>query len=204
MNSHATFHYSIQYQEFRILNSHPFSVMNSYCEFIIMKSNPWIQQWILISEFIYLWFVMNWYKNSESINQKSYTWIHVLMNSYIHFIYEFICIWTHIIISYIWIHIMIVWIYMSMNSYIWIHIWSHINQSGDEGSYSLSALLNFGVFNGPKKNSNCTQFILGLGADKTFTTRWSGGRVQVWVQVQAPACHLAITSDGYSRRQSKV
>ena len=28
---------------------------------------------------------------------------------------------------------------------------------------------------------------------KTFTTRWSGGTVQVWVQVQAPACHLAIS-----------
>ena len=32
----------------------------------------------------------------------------------------------------------------------------------------------------------------------------SGGKVQVWVQVQAPACHLEITSEGYSRRQSKV
>ena len=28
---------------------------------------------------------------------------------------------------------------------------------------------------------------------KTFTTRWSGGTVQVWVQVRAPACHLAIS-----------
>ena len=25
-------------------------------------------------------------------------------------------------------------------------------------------------------------------------TRWSGGRVQVWVQVWAPACHLAISA----------
>ena len=33
----------------------------------------------------------------------------------------------------------------------------------------------------------------GFGADKTFTTRWSGGTVQVWVQVQAPAGHLAIS-----------
>ena len=30
-------------------------------------------------------------------------------------------------------------------------------------------------------------------ADKTFTTRWSGGRVQVWVQVWAPGCLLAIS-----------
>ena len=28
---------------------------------------------------------------------------------------------------------------------------------------------------------------------KTFTTRWSSGRVQVWVQVWAPAGHLAIS-----------
>ena len=28
---------------------------------------------------------------------------------------------------------------------------------------------------------------------KTFKTRWSGGRVQVWVQVWAPAGHLAIS-----------
>ena len=30
------------------------------------------------------------------------------------------------------------------------------------------------------------------------------GRVQVWVQVRAPAGQLAITPEGYSRRQSKV
>ena len=29
---------------------------------------------------------------------------------------------------------------------------------------------------------------------RAFTTRWSGGRVQVWVQVWAPAGHQAITS----------
>ena len=29
--------------------------------------------------------------------------------------------------------------------------------------------------------------------DTTFTTCWSGGRVQVWDQVWAPACHLAIS-----------
>ena len=40
--------------------------------------------------------------------------------------------------------------------------------------------------------------------DKSFTTRQSGCRVQVWVQVLAPACHLAITPEGYSTRQSKV
>ena len=43
-----------------------------------------------------------------------------------------------------------------------------------------------------------------FGADKTSTTHWSGGRVQAWVQVRAPASHLAITPEGYSRRQLKV
>ena len=38
-------------------------------------------------------------------------------------------------------------------------------------------------------HSLCCDF----GGYKTFTTRWSGGRVQVWVQVWAPACHLAIS-----------
>ena len=42
--------------------------------------------------------------------------------------------------------------------------------------------------------------------DKTFTTSWSDCRVQVWVQVLDPACHLAITGtlEGYSRRHAKV
>ena len=35
---------------------------------------------------------------------------------------------------------------------------------------------------------------------KVSTTRWSGCRVQVWVQVWAPACHLAISHKGNSRR----
>ena len=38
-------------------------------------------------------------------------------------------------------------------------------------------------------HSLCCDF----GGYKTFTTRWSGGRVQVWVQVWALACHLAIS-----------
>ena len=38
-------------------------------------------------------------------------------------------------------------------------------------------------------HSLCCDF----GGYKTFTTRWSGGTVQVWVQVWAPACHLAIS-----------
>ena len=41
-------------------------------------------------------------------------------------------------------------------------------------------------------HSLCCDF----GGYKTFTTRWSGGRVQVWVQVRAPAGHLAISFNG--------
>ena len=37
-------------------------------------------------------------------------------------------------------------------------------------------------------------------ADKAFTTCWSGCRIQVWVQVWAAACHLAITPKGCLRR----
>ena len=56
-------------------------------------------------------------------------------------------------------------------------------------------------------NSNSTQITLGIcpfGAWKTLTTRWSGCRVQVWVPVRAPACHLASAPEDYSRSQSKV
>ena len=55
-------------------------------------------------------------------------------------------------------------------------------------------LLNFGVL---KKNLKSTQFVeLYFGV--------SGGRVQVWVRVRAPAGNLAIVPEGYSRIQSKV
>ena len=80
---------------------------------------------------------MNSYKNSESIHWNSYTWIHILMNSYIHFTYEFTCIWIHIIISYMNSYNDFmnshVYEFTCMNSYIWIHetyefvyeIWIH-------------------------------------------------------------------------------
>ena len=53
------------------------------------------------------------------------------------------------------------------------------------------------------QNSNSTQFIQGftVQGNKTSTICWSGGRVQVLVQVWAPL--PAITPEGYSRRQSK-
>ena len=45
-------------------------------------------------------------------------------------------------------------------------------------------------------NSNSKQFMLWFRrhcCNKNFTTCWSGCRVQVWVQVWAPAGHLAIS-----------
>ena len=59
----------------------------------------------------------------------------------------------------------------------------------------------FCVFNGPGTTHS---LFWSFGAEKISTTHWSGGRVQVWAQVRAPAGHLAITPEGYSRRQSKV
>ena len=80
----------------------------------------------------------------------------------------------------------------------------------EEGWYQLSAFINFCILNRPKKNSNSTQIVLFQGFQgrqnlHNSLVRWQSSRLQVWVQVQAPACHLAITSKGnYSRTQSKV
>ena len=63
--------------------------------------------------------------------------------------------------------------------------------------------LSFGIFNRPKRNSISTLVILWFWGVKIFRTRCLGCRFQVWVQVQAPGCHLAITPVGCSRRQSK-
>ena len=80
--------------------------------------------------------------------------------------------------------------------------WSE--QSGGWGLVSThSCPINSQLSSISEKNSNSTQFIelfWVFRADTTSTTHWSGGRVQVWVQVQAPADHLAITPKGYSRR----
>ena len=75
----------------------------------------------------------------------------------------------------------------------------------DESWYWLTAILNFGVLKKFKLHTVFWTLLWGhdSGADKTFTTHQSGGRVQVWVQVPAPASHLAITPKGDSRRQSK-
>ena len=65
----------------------------------------------------------------------------------------------------------------------------------------LTAVLNFCILIGLKRNQTPQSLFRDFCADKTFTTGWSGARVQVWVQVQAPAGHLAVTPKGCSRRQ---
>ena len=67
----------------------------------------------------------------------------------------------------------------------------------------LIAVLHFSFFIGPKRIQIPHRLLWDLGADITFTAHWSGWKVQVWVQVLATACHLALTSEGYSRGQSK-
>ena len=69
--------------------------------------------------------------------------------------------------------------------------------------FQLQDRLDFCIFNRPKVRTPHNLF-MDFSSDKSFTTRWSGGRVQVWVQVQAPAANFAITPEGYSRRQSKI
>ena len=80
-----TTEFNIMIHEFRTLNSHKFSVMNSYYEFIkkIRFMNSDWTQWILISEIIYL-LIHIWI-------QDPYIWIHIS---------EFISSWIHIFISY--------------------------------------------------------------------------------------------------------
>ena len=69
----------------------------------------------------------------------------------------------------------------------------------------VSAMSSISAFlTGLKRIQTPHSLFWGFGADKTFKIRWSGGRVQVWVQVRAPVGHLAITPGGCSRRQSKV
>ena len=94
---HMPFHYWIQYHEFRTLNSHLFSVMNSYYEFIMMKSNSWIQ--IEYNEFLYLnsytYKFTYEFNNNNCIYMNSYLnsyklWIHIIFHIWIHIFHEFI------------------------------------------------------------------------------------------------------------------
>ena len=103
--------------------------------FWLINSIPWIQNIefssIFSQEFI-LWIhvyeirfmnsdlIVNWYYEFLYVNLFTYvfkeTFEFIYMNSYTHeFMYSF-----HI-------HIMIMWIHMSTNPYIWIHIWIYIN-----------------------------------------------------------------------------
>ena len=44
----------------------------------------------------------------------------------------------------------------------------------DEGLKGLNACVDVGIFNGPKKNSNSTQFTQGFQSRQNLYTRWSG------------------------------
>ena len=59
----------------------------------------------------------------------------------------------------------------------------------------LTAVLILGVYNGPKKNSNYTQFIQGFRSRSNLYNLLSAGRVHIWVQVQA-----CLSSDNHSPR----
>ena len=80
--------------------------------------------------------------------------------------------------------------------------WSYINVP----CVCSNAMKLWGLIsrNQSSNRSLCQSLFRDFWADKTFPTRWSGGRVQVWVQVWAPASHLAITLKGFFRRQLKV
>ena len=55
------------------------------------------------------------------------------------------------------------------------------------GSSNLASVMDFNRIETP--HSLCCDF----GGYKTFTTRWSGGRVKVWGQIWAPIGHLVIS-----------
>ena len=136
----------------------------------------------------FVWSFHIWINSDSYLNSFSHKWIHMHMNSFI-------------------------WIYVQINMYdcihhnTWILIYDFISFV-DEGWYWLTAFLNLCFCNGPKQNLNSTQIILGVLSKENLynplVRLQTQCRVQVWVQVQAPAGHLAFTPEGYSRRQSKV
>ena len=96
-------------------------------------------------------------------------------------------------ICYIWCYITWYWKHSLHKAFWWIRV--GINSQ-------LSSISAFST--DLKRIQTPHRLFLVFWADKTSTTHCSGGRVQVWVQVWAPACQLAITPEGYSRRHSKV
>ena len=91
-------------------------------------------------------------------------------------------------------------------------LWMALSQSVDSAWNRDFTCLNFNILidsSTDLKHIQTPQWVhKANSADRTFTTHWSGCRVQAWlaawVHIWAPACHLAITPDHYSRRQSKV
>ena len=54
---------------------------------------------------------------------------------------------------------------------------------GDKHQKPLTACLKLGIFNWSKKKLTSHTIFCDLEGEKTFTTRWLGGRIQSWVQV---------------------
>ena len=175
-------------------------------------NSDWIQ-WILISEFIYLW-IHIWIQNPYIWIHYSYTWIHFLMNSYIHFIYAFRYIWIHIIIScmnsyndymnsqvYEFICIICLWIYMNsyMNSYkLWIHmIFSYMNSHVSWihicfiNSYMNSGVPRFQMFFSP--------FAIDFGPGQEEEEEGCTSHCRLWVDIGPSQGAVA---EGHATRSS--
>ena len=54
-------------------------------------AHMWIHIWIHIWEFIYIWIHKSWYQ----FIHEMIIWMHIHVNSYVRWIYEFMSIWIH-------------------------------------------------------------------------------------------------------------
>ena len=146
--------------------------------------NPDLVLWFPSSKFTYL--CSDSFIYSESLYMNSCTWIHIFMNSYLHFSNEFIqtinsydCFLVNSYNNsyiYIYTHIIL------MNSCInWCKLYVDLKKIQTGRSFKFFSSFRF-------------------EGGQTFTYLWSGSRVQVQVKVtvQARACQSC------HRRQSKV
>ena len=84
---------------------------------------------------------------------------------------------------------------LSQNTSCTLHSWRSLSQYGAWAAmmslwnFTLCGL-NLASVTELKRIQTPHSLCCDFWGDKTFTTRWSGYRVQVWFQVWAPACHL--------------
>ena len=81
-----------------------------------------------------------------------------------------------------------------------VYCWRGVAVLGDEGWNLLTGIINFCILNRPKKNSNSTQIILGFLSRQNVYNLLVRRHNSSWVKDPAPAFHLAISFEGYSRR----